>query len=77
MLVGVVVTALAFIGWSPTLFAGDYVVGETLIDPLWVLGLLCIGGGGLVGRSRGAAPEPPRSETDRRGGLLPARSSCC
>ena len=77
VLVGVVVTALAFIGWSPTLFAGDYVVGETLIDPLWVLGLLCIGGGGLVAARDGAAPEAPRSETDRRGGLLPARSSCC
>jgi diguanylate cyclase (GGDEF)-like protein/PAS domain S-box-containing protein len=65
---GVTIDAAAFILWSPQLLAGSYVVGESLSDPLWVLGLLAIGLG-----SAGFRPLARDWSADRRwSGLLPA-----
>ena len=49
----------------------SYVMGTTLIDPLWVAGLLAIGAGGVLAAGR---PEPTilADEMSRRGGILPA-----
>lgn len=68
---GMAAQALGFCLWSVQLLAGTYVPGHTLLDPLWVLGLVSISAGGLL-----AARRPERtSELDepaKHGGLLPA-----
>ena len=71
VLLGIVIQAAAFILWSEQLLTASYVMGETLVDPLWVVGLLAIGAGGVLA---GGRPEPPvdADEMSRRGGILPA-----
>ena len=71
VLLGIVLQAIAFIFWSEQLLQESYTTGATLIDPLWVAGLLAIGAGGVLAAGR---PEPPvlSDEMSRRGGILPA-----
>ena len=70
-LAGMVAQAIAFSLWSTQLLAGTYVPGSTLLDPLWVVGLVAIGAGGQLAARW---PEPVRelTEPDRRSGVLPA-----
>ena len=71
VLAGVMLEALAFIPWSAQLLNQDYVSGESLLDPLWVLGLVAIGvGGALAARRPEAVAEA--EEPGLRGGILPA-----
>jgi diguanylate cyclase (GGDEF)-like protein len=62
---GMAAQAVAFVLWSVQLLAADYVPGKTLLDPLWVLGLIMIGAGGLAATRRTEtaveADEPARS----------------
>jgi diguanylate cyclase (GGDEF)-like protein len=71
VLVGMVAQAVAFIVWSKQLLDASYSPGATLIDPLWVIGLLIIAAGGVL-----AARDPQETagvdEPGQRGGLLPA-----
>jgi diguanylate cyclase (GGDEF)-like protein len=71
VLAGVMLEALAFIPWSAQLLNRDYISGESLLDPLWVLGLVAIGLGGALAARR---PEEvaEAAEPGLRGGLLPA-----
>ena len=71
VLLGIVIQAAAFILWSHQLLDGVYVVGRTLIDPLWVLGLIAIGAGGAAA-SRTPPATRPASPPNDRGVLLPA-----
>jgi diguanylate cyclase (GGDEF)-like protein len=71
VLLGIVMQAVAFIFWSHQLLHAEYLTGATLVDPLWVAGLLAIGAGGVLAARH---PEPPvgADEMSRRGGILPA-----
>jgi diguanylate cyclase (GGDEF)-like protein len=71
VLAGVMLEALAFIPWSAQLLDQSYVSGESLLDPLWVLGLVAIGAGGALAARR---PEPIAAveEPGLRGGILSA-----
>src|SRR5215210_4370260 len=71
VLLGIVLQGVAFIFWSEQLLEQSYTMGATLIDPLWVAGLLAIGAGGVLAAGR---PEPPvvTDEMSRGGGILPA-----
>jgi diguanylate cyclase (GGDEF)-like protein len=67
---GMAAEAVAFGLWSPQLLAQTYVPGRTLIDPLFVLGLLMIcAGGTLAARRIENAPEV--TEPARTGGIVP------
>jgi diguanylate cyclase (GGDEF)-like protein len=69
VLVGLVIEAIAFILWSPTLLGASYVVGVNPIDVLWTTGLLLVGLG-----ARCAGPIRPGRHgvgTGDRGGVLP------
>jgi diguanylate cyclase (GGDEF)-like protein len=68
---GMAAQALAFCMWSVELLANTYVPGTELYDPLWVVGLVMIGFGGLLA-ARGAGPTPEADEPARHGGILPA-----
>lgn len=68
---GIVAQAVAFILWSDDLLRQNYVTGATILDPLWALGLIAIGLGGMhAARTQGedAEVEGP----SRHGGILPA-----
>jgi diguanylate cyclase (GGDEF)-like protein len=68
---GVVLQAVAFILWSRQLLAGSYVVGATVVDPLWALGMVAIGvGGGLIARRPEGVATP--QDGSRWSGVLPA-----
>jgi diguanylate cyclase (GGDEF)-like protein/putative nucleotidyltransferase with HDIG domain len=70
-LCGIAAQAVAFMLWSVQLLSQSYVPGKTLLDPLWVVGLIMIGIGALLAAR---APEDV-SEVDepgRRGAVLPA-----
>jgi diguanylate cyclase (GGDEF)-like protein len=70
-LAGMTVQAGAFALWSVQLLNQSYNPGSTLLDPLWVLGLVTIGAGGyLAARSPEAVAE--LDEPAKRGGVLPA-----
>ena len=62
---GMAAQAVAFVLWSLQLLAADYVPGHTLLDPLWVVGLIMIAAGGLAAARRSEtaveADEPARS----------------
>jgi diguanylate cyclase (GGDEF)-like protein len=68
---GMVIQAVAFTLWTVQLLAGTYTPGATLLDPLWIVGLIVIAVGSLV-----AAHAPEREaeleEPSKRGGVLPA-----
>jgi diguanylate cyclase (GGDEF)-like protein len=68
---GMVAQAVAFSLWSVQLLNQSYVPGKTLLDPLWVVGMLAIGAGGALAAHR---PEVivERHEPGRRGAILPA-----
>ncbi|HEY7077533.1 MAG TPA: diguanylate cyclase [Solirubrobacteraceae bacterium] len=72
VLLGVTAQALAFILWGRELLGADYVVGRTLVDPLWVLGLVAVGTGGAATARATLAPAEPAGEPGERGLLLPA-----
>ena len=71
VLAGVMLEAAAFIPWSQQLLDQGYVSGHSVLDPIWVLGLVTIGCGGALAARR---PEPAISteEPGLRGGILPA-----
>jgi diguanylate cyclase (GGDEF)-like protein len=71
VLSGMIAQAVAFALWSRQLLAGTYVPGHTLLDPLWVIGLVVIGVGGLIA-SRHPEEIVERDEPAERGGVLPA-----
>ncbi len=68
---GIVTQAAAFILWSQKLLEQNYIPGRSVMDPLWVLGLVAIGAGGALAARR---PEPATQadEPNNRSGLLPA-----
>ncbi len=68
---GVMLEAAAFIVWSDQLLDQTYVSGASLLDPIWVLGLVTIGFGGVLAARRPEAVAPTE-EPDLRGGILPA-----
>jgi diguanylate cyclase (GGDEF)-like protein len=72
VLTGIVAQATAFILWSQLLLDQRYVVGESLIDPLWVVGLLAIAAGGALSAHSHQTDAAPAHEPGTRGGLLPA-----
>ncbi len=67
---GVMVQALAFIMWSEQLLDGTYRPGRTLIDPMWVLGLIATGAAGAWS-ARQLEPEASPRDSSARGGILP------
>jgi len=71
VLAGVMLEAAAFIPWSQQLLDQSYVSGHSVLDPIWVLGLVTIGIGGALAARR---PEPSIRTEDPglRGGILPA-----
>ena len=71
LLGGVMVEALAFIMWSEELLNQTYVAGRSVLDPLWVVGLIAIGAGGALSARR-PEPEARTEEPGLRGGILPA-----
>ena len=71
VLSGIVAQALAFVLWSHQLLDQNYVIGQTLIDPLWVLGLLAIGAGGTAA-ARAPDERQGSGEPSERGVLLGA-----
>ena len=68
---GIIAQAAAFILWSHDLLRQSYVTGGSVLDPLWVLGLLAIGSGGVLAAHR-PEQDVTTAEPGRRGGLLPA-----
>ena len=67
VLLGIVIQAVAFILWSEQLLTASYVMGETLVDPLWVAGLLA------DRRGRRARRRPPGAARRRRRDEPPRR----
>jgi diguanylate cyclase (GGDEF)-like protein len=68
---GIMAQAFAFILWSEQLLDQTYQTGATVLDPIWVLGLIAIGAGGALAARR---PEADRvdQEPGLRGAILPA-----
>jgi diguanylate cyclase (GGDEF)-like protein len=71
VLAGMAAQALAFGLWSEQLLEGSYLPGKTLLDPLWVAGLITIGAGGVLA-ARHPEPTIEANEPARWGGILPA-----
>src|SRR4051812_4061932 len=71
VLLGVAIQAVAFIAWSEQLLESTYVMGATLIDPLWVVGLIAFGAGGALA-GRHPSPVATADDMSRRGAVLPA-----
>jgi diguanylate cyclase (GGDEF)-like protein len=71
VLVGLTAQTVAFSLWSGLLLRGAYVPGNSVLDPLWVIGLVAIAAGGLVAA---AHPEPvvECTEPGSAGVVLPA-----
>ena len=67
---GVMTQALAFIMFSEQLLDGAYHPGATLIDPMWVLGLIATGAAGALS-ARQLEPEASAKDPGLRGGILP------
>jgi diguanylate cyclase (GGDEF)-like protein len=71
VLAGMATEAVAFSLWSIQLLGNTYVPGATLLDPLFVVGLLAItAGGALAARAPEDAAE--LNEPAKHGGVLPA-----
>jgi diguanylate cyclase (GGDEF)-like protein len=68
---GIAAQAVAFIVWSRQLLDGTYAPGATLIDPLWVAGMVAIAAGGLVA-ARAPHARAHDAEPGDRGGIVPA-----
>jgi diguanylate cyclase (GGDEF)-like protein len=71
VLLGIAMQAVAFIAWSAQLLEGSYVMGATLIDPLWVAGLIVFGAGGALAGRRPVISAGV-DDMSRRGAVLPA-----
>ena len=71
VLAGVAAQAVGFIIWSGQLLDGTYAPGRTLIDPLWVVGMVMVAAGGLVAARAPQAPERV-TEPGEHGGIVPA-----
>jgi diguanylate cyclase (GGDEF)-like protein len=67
---GMAAQAVAFVLWSVQLLAADYTPGQTLLDPLWVLGLIMIAAGGLAAAGR-TETAVEADEPARNGWILP------
>jgi diguanylate cyclase (GGDEF)-like protein len=70
VLAGLVVEALAFILWSPSLLGATYAIGTNAVDVLWSLGLSLVGLGAWYAGPVSAAADPGEHGRDR-GGVLP------
>jgi diguanylate cyclase (GGDEF)-like protein len=70
-LVGVMAQAAAFIMWSEQLLDRTYHPGSSMLDPIWVLGLIAVGAGGAFS-ARQLEPETSSKEPGLRAGILPA-----
>jgi diguanylate cyclase (GGDEF)-like protein len=70
VMAGMAVEGVAFGLWSPQLLAGTYVPGQTLIDPLFVVGLLMIAAGGTLS-ARHAEIASDVAGPARSGGVVP------
>ncbi len=70
VLTGFVIEALTFSLWSIQLLGNDYVPGHSVLDPMWVVGLVAIALGGL---QSAWSPEPQVvvEEPTYRSGILP------
>ena len=68
---GMAAQAVGFGLWSEQLLARTYVPGNTLLDPLWVLGLAMIGAGGVL-LARRPTSTVDSDEPGRHGVILPA-----
>ena len=68
---GTAAISLAFMLWCGQLLRGTYVPGTSVLDPLWVIGLVAIGIGGLMAARD---PEGPAAleEPNYMGAVLPA-----
>jgi diguanylate cyclase (GGDEF)-like protein len=71
VLAGMAAEAVAFSVWSTQLLAGTYVPGATLLDPLFVVGLLAIAVGGVLA-ARAPEDAVELTEPAKHGGALPA-----
>jgi diguanylate cyclase (GGDEF)-like protein len=71
VLAGMAAEAVAFSLWSIQLLGNTYVPGATLLDPLWVVGLLAIAAGGALA-ARVPEDAAELNEPARHGGVLPA-----
>jgi diguanylate cyclase (GGDEF)-like protein len=67
---GMAAQAVAFVLWSTQLLDADYVPGHSLLDPLWVVGLIMIAAGGLAAARR-AETTVEIDEPARHGWVLP------
>lgn len=70
VLAGLVLEAIAFILWSPTLLGESYRVGVNPIDGLWAAGMALIGLGAWTAGPIRSARDAPGTARDR-GGMLP------
>jgi diguanylate cyclase (GGDEF)-like protein len=70
-LVGVMAQAVAFIMWSEQLLDQTYHPGATVLDPMWVLGLIAIGAGGGMS-ARDLEPDSSGEDPGLRAGILPS-----
>jgi diguanylate cyclase (GGDEF)-like protein len=70
-LTGVMAQAAAFIMWSEQLLDQTYHPGSSMLDPIWVLGLIAIGAGGAFS-ARQYEPETSSKEPGLRASILPA-----
>jgi diguanylate cyclase (GGDEF)-like protein len=71
VLAGIAAQAVGFIVWSGQLLDGSYVQGKTLIDPLWVVGMVMVAAGGVVAARAPRAGERV-TEPGEHGGIVPA-----
>jgi diguanylate cyclase (GGDEF)-like protein len=68
---GIMAEAFAFILWSEQLLDQTYHPGATMLDPVWVIGLIAIGAGGALAACRPGSDASDK-EPSPRGGILPA-----
>lgn len=68
---GIVAEGVAFGLWCPEILQGTYQQGASLLDPLWTLGLILMGAGGLAVR-REVPFIPPSGDRLRRRIILPS-----
>ncbi|MBT0774070.1 GGDEF domain-containing protein [Kineosporia sp. J2-2] len=72
VLAGLVVEAGTFVAWAPPLLGQTYLVGDSLLDPAWSIGMMLIGVGAWAAR-----PVEGRADLTgarNRGGVLPTVS---
>jgi diguanylate cyclase (GGDEF)-like protein len=72
VLVGIIAQAAAFMMWSEQLLDQSYVPGATVLDPLWVLGLIAMAIGGGLAATRREPSTSAEAAPGLRGGILPA-----